>query len=70
MSTTTDRIGQRVKSLRERAGFSGNAFAKKAGISQPYLWEIENGETEPSISSLEKIADALGVKLKALIPND
>lgn len=70
MSTITNRIGERIKSLREKAGFSGNAFAKEAGISQPYLWEIENGRTEPSISSLEKIAKALGTTLKSLIPSN
>ena len=70
VSILTDRIGERVKALRERAKFSGNALAKEAGVSQSYLWEIENGQTEPSISSLEKIAKALGVSLKALIPND
>lgn len=69
MSSTTDRIGQRIKALREKANISGNALARKAEISQPYLWEIENGETEPSISSLEKIAKALGVTVKALFPN-
>lgn len=69
MSMITNRIGERVKTLREKAGISGNAFAKQAGISQAYLWEIENGKTEPSISSLEKIAIALGTTLKSLIPN-
>lgn len=70
MSILTNRIGERVKKLRKKAGVSGNAFAKLAEISQPYLWEIENGQTEPSISTLEKIAKALNVSLKALIPND
>lgn len=70
MSILTDRIGERVRNLREKAGLSGNAFAKLAGVSQPYLWEIENGKTEPSITSLEKISRALGISLKALIPND
>jgi transcriptional regulator with XRE-family HTH domain len=70
VSSTTDRIGERIEALRKKARLSGNAFAKQAGISQAYLWEIENGQTEPSISSLEKIAKALGVSLKALIPND
>lgn len=70
MSMITNRIGERIRQLREKAGLSGNAFAKAAGISQPYLWEIENGQTEPSLSSLEKIALALNVKLKSLLPND
>lgn len=68
MATLKEQIGTRIKSLRERAGISGNAFAAKAGISQPHLWQVENGEKEASMAMLKKIADALGVPLNELMP--
>jgi len=68
VSATTESVGQQIKRLRERKSISGCALAKMAGVSQPFIWQIENGEAEPSISSLEKIATALGVSVRALFP--
>lgn len=68
MATFQERIGERITHLRERLEMSGNALAKKAGISQPYLWQIEAGEKDPPASTLKQIADALGVPTKDLLP--
>ena len=37
--------------------------AEKAGISVSFLSDIENGKSAPSIKTLSKIADALGVNI-------
>ncbi len=68
MATYQERVGTMIRKLREKAGVSGNALAKAAGISQPYLWQIENGEHDPPAGTLKKIADALGVSAKKLLP--
>ncbi len=38
-------------------------LAQKAYISQPYLSDIENGRTTPSLDKLTTICDALGITL-------
>ncbi len=56
-------LGVRVRSLRERAGFSQSALADRAGIHKNYLGGIERGERNPAVRNLARIADALGIKV-------
>lgn len=66
MSMSQEQLGIVIADLREKAGISGNELAKRAGISQPYLWQIEQGEKDPPLSTISAIADALGVPLKKI----
>ncbi len=56
-------VGQRLKSLREERGISMRTLAKNSGLSANALSMIERGLTSPSISTLFKIASALGVPI-------
>lgn len=56
-------IGAKIKSLRKKKGLKQIELAKMAGISNTYLSDIEKGRTEPSIKTLTKIANALGVEI-------
>jgi transcriptional regulator with XRE-family HTH domain len=47
---------------------STRALAAAAGVSQPFLTNVENGRVMPSIASLYSIAGALGVAASALLP--
>jgi len=49
--------------LREQHGVSLRALAAHTGFSPSFLSQIENGVCSPSISSMEQIANALGVTL-------
>lgn len=55
-----------IKILRKHRGFTQGALAQEAGISRPYLTEIETGRKDGSIRALKAIAEALGVSLDAL----
>ncbi len=55
-----------VKILRKHRGMTQGALAKKAGISRPYLTEIEIGKKEGSIRALRSLAEALGVQISAV----
>ena len=57
----TDKIGLRIKELRNSLGLSQEKLALKAEIDRTYLAGIEQGKRNPSIKSLEKIIDALEV---------
>ncbi|WP_209122891.1 helix-turn-helix domain-containing protein [Alkalihalobacillus sp. BA299] len=60
--------GGNIRELRKRKGMSLDRLSELSGISKSYLSYIERGlQTNPSISVLEKMAQALGVELVFLI---
>lgn len=56
-------IGDLVRRLREQRGQSLRAFAGVTGFSPSFISQLENGQVSPSIDSMERIANALGVNL-------
>lgn len=58
-----------VKAIRDALGMTTTQLAKKLGVTHPRILQIEKDESNLSISTLEKTADALGCKLVyALVP--
>ncbi|MDP9366123.1 MAG: cupin domain-containing protein [Chloroflexota bacterium] len=57
------RLGETVRRLRTRQGLSVRTLAGRAGFSPSFISQVELGQASPSISSLERIAQALGVGL-------
>jgi len=58
-------VGTRLRELRELRGISMRALATKSGLSANALSMIERGKTSPSVSTLYKLADALGISITA-----
>jgi XRE family transcriptional regulator, regulator of sulfur utilization len=56
-------LGGCLRRLREHQGITLRALAEQGGFSPSFLSQIENGQCSPSISSMEKIANVLGVTL-------
>jgi transcriptional regulator with XRE-family HTH domain len=56
-------LGESLRALREKQGVSLRALAARTEVSPSFLSQIENGQCSPSISSMERIAKALGVTL-------
>ena len=56
-----------MRGYRERRGLSLRDLTRQTGLSASLLSQIERGVTEPSISSLRKIAEALGTSIFYLI---
>lgn len=56
-----------IRVWREHRGLSGRELAEKAGLSTPYLSELETGKKQGGISKLAKIAEALGVDIDDLV---
>jgi len=56
-----------VRVWREHRGLSAAALAEMAGITQPFLSQIEGGKREGTVSTLRKIADALHVTIDDLV---
>lgn len=56
-------LGASLRRLREEKGVSLRSLAERADFSPSFLSQIENGQCSPSISSMEKILNALSVTL-------
>ena len=50
-----------IKERREELDLSQKDLAEKAGISQSFLCDIEQGRSKPSIDTALKIAEALNI---------
>lgn len=59
-------LGLAVKTLRKNKGLTQGNFCKMVGITQSYLSQVENGNKEPSMDVVKKIADALGTPMPVL----
>jgi transcriptional regulator with XRE-family HTH domain len=59
-------LGARVRALRLQRGLTLKALGSAAGLSHPFLSQLERGLARPSVGSVERIAHALGVSLGAL----
>lgn len=59
-------VGARLRTMREERGLSIRALARASGISANALSVIERGKSSPSVSTLYKITDALGVPITSL----
>jgi len=58
-------VAKSLRELREARGISMRTLATKSGLSANALSMIERGKTSPSVSTLYKLADALGVSITA-----
>jgi transcriptional regulator with XRE-family HTH domain len=56
-------IGERLRELREARNISMRALATRSGLSANALSMIERGKASPSVSTLYKLAEALGVSI-------
>ena len=59
-------IGETIRKQRELSNVSMRQFADMAGISNPYLSQIERGLREPSERVLEAIAESLETSAESL----
>jgi XRE family aerobic/anaerobic benzoate catabolism transcriptional regulator len=62
-----DRLGERVRRLRNQRGMTRKALAQHAEVSERYLAQLESGDGNISIVLLRRIARALGVPLPQLV---
>jgi transcriptional regulator with XRE-family HTH domain len=66
VTTAASDIGSFIRAQREAAQVSVRQLAEKAGVSNPYLSQIERGLRKPSADVLNQIAKALRVSAEVL----
>lgn len=62
----TDKIGNRIRELRNQMGLSQEKFAQKIGMDRTYFASVESGKRNISIVNIEKIANGLNVSFSDL----
>lgn len=62
-------VGEKIKSLRERKGLKSLELAKKSGLTAQTISRIENGKTDVSFQTLNRILVSMGYDLKDLENN-
>jgi transcriptional regulator with XRE-family HTH domain len=63
---TVNSIGEYIREQREQAKISMRQLAQTAGVSNPYLSQIERGLRKPSADILQQIAKGLRISAEAL----
>jgi len=61
-----DNLGERIKGARLRAGMSLRALARQAEVSPSFVSQIENGKSQPSVSTLYGFARILDISVDEL----
>jgi transcriptional regulator with XRE-family HTH domain len=70
MKIASEELGKRFRALRKQRRLTLARMAKMTRKSVSLLSQIETGRVNPSFSSMQSIADALGAPLSQLIPQD
>lgn len=60
-------IGARVRHERQARGWTLDTLAEAAGVSRRMVVNVEQGAANPSVGTLLRLGDALGVGLPALV---
>jgi transcriptional regulator with XRE-family HTH domain len=60
-------IGETVRALRRKKGWSQDVFADRSGLNRAHVGEIERGESNVTVQTLKIIADTLGVRIVDLV---
>lgn len=67
MSPTPKQVGTRIRRLRKAKGMSQADLAKKARLTRVYVTRLEAGQQDPSLSTINALAKALGVPVTELV---
>ncbi|MBQ3115893.1 MAG: helix-turn-helix transcriptional regulator [Clostridia bacterium] len=57
-------IGERIRILREKSGYTQNSLADKAGVSQTHLRRVELGQADITVGHLQLVCDALDISVR------
>jgi len=60
-------LGQRIRELRAKQGYSQESFADLCGVHRTFMGTIERGESNLSFQNLVKVSQALGITLSQLV---
>lgn len=66
----TERLGKKLRQIRQQRNLSLDELAAMSGVSKPMLGQIERGVSNPSVALLWKVASGLGVPFTTFVADD
>ncbi|MBI4239985.1 helix-turn-helix transcriptional regulator [Candidatus Uhrbacteria bacterium] len=63
----SEKLGKNFKIIRLRMNMSQGDVARALGVDRGYISNIENGQRNPTLDTIEKIAKALGVSVGEML---
>ncbi len=69
MSDLTKIVGQRIRSYRTQLGLSQEKLAELSGCHPTYIGQLERGEKNATLESIDKVASSLKISLSKLFEN-
>lgn len=63
-------MNTKIRELRHRQGMSQKMLAARCGSDREWLSRLESGRHAPTLSTLQRVATALGVPLVDLLPSE
>ncbi len=67
MKDLEKKLGKSIEKARQQAGLTQIVLAKKCGMTQASISEIEDGKRKISLHNLNTLAEALEIKLWVLV---
>lgn len=67
MSDLNKLVGGRIRDLRLKRGLTQEKLGERAGLSYKFVGEVERGVANPTLDTLGRLADAIGVELFELV---
>lgn len=69
-AVSSERLGERVRTMRRGAGLTLDELAERAGVSRAMLSKVERGEKNPTLVVAARISEGLSVTLTQLIETE
>lgn len=63
-------LGEKIRFFRKKLNLSQEEFGKKCGLSRNAIYNYENNKRKPTIETLEKMAEILGIPTHHLLITD
>ena len=67
MSDSSKKLALNIKKIRARKHMSQGDICRELGVDRAYISNIESGKQNPTLSTIERIAKALGVSVDELL---
>ncbi len=67
MSNPAKKLGDNIRRIRLAKDMTQGDLCRKLGLDRAYMSNIESGKKNPTLSTIERIAKALGVSIEELM---
>ena len=67
MNNSAKKLGQNMKRIRLSKQMSQGDICRKLGVDRSYISNVESGNKNPTLSTITKLAEALGVSVDEIL---